>query len=86
MIGKRRIKRAIKMLSKGECLVIATTLGREGECECAGVLSKENDLVGAALHATLVNSAEIRGFILGVVSKYLSRYEVEQKAFLESLK
>lgn len=86
MIGKMRIRRAVKALSKGECLIIATTDTKDGQIECTSLLTRDNDKVGAALHATLVNSNEIRAFILNVVGKYLSRYEVEQKAFIESLK
>lgn len=86
MIRRRKLTKAIETIGKEESLVIATNDTGDGNIECYSVLTKNNDKVGQALYATLLNSNEIRTFILGVVSKYLSRYEVEQKAFIESLK
>lgn len=83
----KKLQRTLRRLSKGECFVIATTpLDNNGDCECAGILSKQNRVVRKAFYASLVNSVEIKDFILGVVGEYLSRYEVDQRAFIESLK
>lgn len=81
-----KTKRIERLLRGAQFLLLETRHKGGASHECASILSKENEVLGESFYYTLINSDEVREFVLKVVSRYLSRYEVAQREFLESLK
>lgn len=70
----------------GYLFVLHEELGSDDHKGCVLWTGDDDAHLGAILHSSLENCPDVRGIIFGAVLKYLKRYEVDCKNFLEELK